>query len=853
MGFCMPTDATAAEPDWFLRDYAPAAGVYDELRSSADELRPQWLDVREGFLQLGPEEFERRTRQAERMLYENGVTYNVFGGDQQAQRPWRLDLLPLVLPAAEWSHVESALSQRARLLNLIVEDLYGDQRSLAEGWLPPEAVFSHPGFQRAFHGLPGSGAAPLCLYGAELARSPNGQWWVMADRTEAPAGPGYALENRIVSARMLPQIMHKVEVERLAPFFLRVQNALRRRVRRAVDNPRVVLLSSGPRNSLYFEDVYLARYLGYILAEGNDLAVRDEQVFLKTLSGLMPVDVILSRGAEFGIDPLEVGGHASHGVSGLLQAIRAGSVAVANRPGCGLLEAPVFMAYLPGLCRHLLGEDLQTPSVATWWCGQAPALEYVLEHFDNLVIKPAFLASGSEEILPRDLPKAKREELRNQILARPCSYVAQETVARSASPVWENGKSSAGHLAIRCFLVDEGESYSIMPGGLIRVAPDTSPMQLSVTAGAGSKDLWIRSEGPVAPVSLLVPENQPVALRRTGALFPSRVADDLYWLGQSLDRAEYLTRLLRAVVDRLASEDDDAFPELPRMLRALVDQGQLEAGFVMSEFTAQLPALEENLPVSLFDDSEAHSLARAMSELQRLAARTRDWLSADTWLKFNQAASNFMDAGSRDRNDLGDVLDTLNRLLLDLASASGLIANGMIRGPAWRFLDMGRRIERGRNVAILLRSTMLGEAPPDKPIMKALLEVLDCRMTYRSRYLDNLQANAVLDLAITDETCPNSIGFQLGMLSEHVDTLPQISDSPLRSEEKRLVMSAIHLVRMLTPEDLASPSGSTLQASIERVERRLKQLSDVLNRRYLVHASSPRQILPEVQQQRRIL
>ncbi|MFV0444671.1 MAG: circularly permuted type 2 ATP-grasp protein [Planctomycetaceae bacterium] len=835
--------AAAAEPHWFSASYVPPPGVYDEFTSAPGVVRPQWEEFREASRHLSKDEFERRARQAERMLIENGVAYNAFGESAELQRPWRLDLLPLVLGDADWSQLEDSLSQRARLLNCLIDDLYGPQRCLKEGWLPREVVFAHPSFQRAFHGLPRSTESSLMLYGAELARSPNGQWWVMADRAESPAGPGYALENRIITARMLPQVIHRVGVQRLAPFFIRLQNALRRRALKAKESLRIVLLSMGPRNSLFFEDVYLARYLGYTLVEGSDLAVRDNQVFLKTLSRLVPVDVIFSRGFESGIDPLELGGYAPQGVSGLLNAVRAGNVAVANTPGCGLVESPVFMAFLPSLCQRFLGEELRTPSIATWWLGDAGARREVESRFNDLVIKPAFHASGSEEILPGKLSAIEREALRARIAASPYDFVAQETVARSSAPVWEFNQLQVGHVAYRCFLVSDGDEYSLMPGGLIRMATDTTPMQLSINAGAESKDLWIQSHGPIEQVTLLVPEDEPVVLRRTGALFPSRVADDLYWLGSSLDRCDFLTRLLRSAIDRLALEDDAGSPALSLLMRALAEQGQIEPDYLVSELAEQLPPIEDALTQGLLNDAAAGGLARALHELRRLAARTRDWLSAETWHKLNQSAERFLSSKINRWDDLADIIGLLTELQQDLASVGGLIQNGMIRGPSWRFLELGRRIERARNIGSLIRSTLLEPERPSREVLRAVIDVLDCRMTYRTRYLDNIQPNGVFDLAMTDETNPNSIAFQVALLSDLVDTLPLETEHPLRTEEKRLVMAAVHLVRMLTPEALAAPDRQEVRDALEQLEAKLKSLSEVLNRRYLVHAGGPRQLL----------
>jgi uncharacterized circularly permuted ATP-grasp superfamily protein/uncharacterized alpha-E superfamily protein len=826
-------------------NYAPPAGVFDEVFAAPQSPRTHWKRFLDVFQRVPAEVFAQRSTQADRLLIENGVTYNVFGDGKESQRPWRLDLLPVVVSSEDWDRLEQALEQRARLLDLVIRDLYGSQRLIRQRHLPPEIIYAHPGFVRPFHALRPETEPALLLYSAELARASDGQWWVMADRAEAPPGAGYALENRIVTSRTIPQLMHRVGVQRLAPFFIRLQNALKKRAPRPGENPRIVLLTSGTRHPHYFEDVYLARYLGLTLVEGGDLATRDDHVFVKTLGGLVQVDVIFSRGSEGGIDPLELGGGSPHGVPGLLQAIRKGHVQVANIPGCALIESPVFMAFLPALCRHLLGETLAAPSIATWWCGQAEHCKYVLGHLDQLVIKPAFERSGSDEFLPELLSREAVADLRARIAARPYDFVAQEKVARSAAPVWHNGTVRCGHVAVRTYLVSDETGFSLMPGGLIRIAPTIEPMELSITAGEGSKDLWVLADGPVEQVTLLVPEDQPVPLRRTGAMFPSRVADDLFWLGQSLDRADFLCRLLRSVVERLTAESEEDQPELPVLVRALAYQGQIEPGFAVDDFSGQLPALEESLPRAVFDSTEPRGITQAVSEMLRLASEARDWLSPDAWRTIHQVATEFLFGNTQRRSDLADVLSTLNQVLVDLASVSGLIQDGMIRGPAWRFLDMGRRIERGRDTIGIVRSTLMTGQVPDKAVLRALVEVLDCRMTYRSRYLDNIQQNAVLDLAVTDETNPHSVAFQALSIADHVDALPQDLLTPLRTEEKRAAMAAVHAVRMLTPHQLTESPPSSVEAVLGTLEQQFRTLAETLTRKYLLHSGIPRQITDE--------
>ena len=831
------------EPSLAIPPVAPSH-VYNEAFEANGQPRPAWREMLARVQQISVEDFSHRSEQAQRQLYENGVTYNVFHEGTQSQRPWRLDLLPVMFSAAEWSRLDAGLRQRARLLNWIARDCHGDRTLIHDGSLPPEVLFANPGFVRAFVGLHLHGPSITC-YAAELARSPDGTWRVMADRADSPAGAAFALENRIVVSRTVPPSLHEKPFQRLAPFFLRMQNSLRKLGSQHTENPRIVLLSPGEKLPYYFEDVYLARYLGYSLVEGADLAVRDDRVFLKTLAGLVPIDVIVSRGIERGIDPLELGGREPHGVPGLLRVLREGKVAVANTPGAGLVESPIFMASLPSLCRRCLGEDLILPSIATWWCGDPQQFRYVRERFLELVIKPAFQASGSDERLPRQMSPDAQRKLLDEMAAKPHLYVAQELIARSSVPVFRDGQVKFGHLALRTFAVADDDDYSVMPGGLVRVAPTTDPMELSISAGEGSKDLWVLSDGPVAKVSLLTDEGQPVPLRRTSAIFPSRVADDLFWFGQSLDRADFLSRLLRSAIERLTTESLADSPELPWLIHALADQGQLEPAFAINELSASLPALADALPRMVADLDEARGLAMAVSELSRLASLERLWMSPDSHRKVRETARAFLLSAEQGWTSLVDVLAAVNQMILDLAAVSGLIHDGMIRGPAWRLLDIGRRIERTRDTAALLRSILSSEQPNERAVWKSLLEVIDCRMTYRSRYLDNLQQNAVLDLCLTDETCPRSIVSQLIALADHVEALPADLQSVLRTDEKRSVMATLHAIRMISEQQLADRPGKEIMEIMTSTEQQMKHLSDVLTRRYLLHSGAPRQITSE--------
>ncbi len=383
--------------------------AYDELSADGVTPRSHWSHLMEALREIGTEELGRRCARAERRIRENGITYNIYSDPQGANRPWEIDIVPFLIPAEEWRFIERGIIQRARLLNLILEDLYGSQALLKNGYFPAELLYANPAFLRPMVGVQVPGASYLHMLAVDLARSPDGQWWVLSDRTQAPSGSGYALENRTIVSDVLPDLFRSSNVLRLAPFFKAQRDALAALASCA--NPRIVLLTPGPHNETYFEHSYLARYLGFTLVEGADLTVRDRCVYLKTVDGLDRVDVILRRVDDSFCDPLELRSDSLLGVPGLVGAIVAGNVRVANALGSGVIETAAIMPFLPGLCRHLTGESLKLPSVATWWCGQPYALDWVLNHLDAVVVKPAFPSRGMEPVFGARLEQDEKGKL----------------------------------------------------------------------------------------------------------------------------------------------------------------------------------------------------------------------------------------------------------------------------------------------------------------------------------------------------------------------------------------------------------------------------------------------------------
>jgi uncharacterized circularly permuted ATP-grasp superfamily protein/uncharacterized alpha-E superfamily protein len=846
------TGGSQVVPDAMASGYQPDPSGYDELFAGAGRVREHGQKMFAQLVELGEFELRRRSDQAQRMIRENGTTYNAYGDPRETVRPWNLDLLPVVFSTSDWEQVSAGIEQRTQLLSAILLDVHGPQLLLQRGLLPAELLFTHPGFQRSFAGQRPPGNCFVNFSATNLIRHPDGTWAVAADRTDAPQGAGYALENRIVVSRLLPAVIHDCRVERLAGFFITMQEMLRGLAPQHRENPRIVLLSQGPRSPNYFEDAYLSRYLGYTLVEPGDLTVRSDRVMLKTLGGLLQVDVILRRLSDLYGDPLEIRSDPGKGVTGLLQAVRAGQVAVANPLGSSLLESPAFLPYLPRLCRELLGSELLLPSIPTWWCGDPESRQYVLENLDDLQIRSAFRSGRLPAIAIEDLEGLSRSELRAAIQKYSRHFIAQRQPEYSTAPVFGREGWQASRVALRAYAVLSAAGCSVMPGGLLRVASDPRKLDLSILAGEGSKDAWVLARGPVQEVSLLQAAGRGIELRRSGAELPSRVADNLFWLGRYVERADGGTRLLRTTVSRLASESGAVgLPELGKLLRCLAAQGQIEPGFAVDEIRRQLPEIERMLPAFALDSRQPNSILSILFSMHRLANLVRDRISIDSWRILHHIQQDLQPLMDQPRVDLADLLALLNRILIDLAAFSGLVADSTTRTQGWRFLEIGRRLERSVLIIENVRNTLVETSSHEPAVMEAVLEVADSIMTYRSRYLSNVQPAPVLDLLLTDETNPRSLVFQLATLAEHVEQLPRDDTQPLRRPEQRIAITALDAVRLVELEMLTESDRKgrrlRLDQMLEHVADQLPRLSDLISHRYLVHAGIPRQLAENVE------
>ena len=796
--------------------------------------RPHWAPLMQALNEIGTAELARRWARAERRIRENGITYNVYGDPQGSDRPWKIDMIPLIIPPDQWAEIEAGLIQRASLLSEILKDIYCEQQLVKSGLVPSELLLANPNFLRPMVGATVPAASYLHLLAVDLARSPDGQWWVLADRTQAPSGAGYALENRIIVADVLPDLFHSSQVQLLAQFFRAQREALQ--ALSPVPDPRIVLLTPGPLNETYFEHSYIARYLGFTLVEGTDLTVRDRAVFLKTFTGLQKVDVILRRVDDSFCDPLELRGDSLLGVPGLVDAVLAGNVRIANALGSGVIESASIMPFLPGLCQALRGEKLLLPSVATWWCGQPSPRKWVLNNLDSVVLKPAFPSHKMEPVFAANLDAEARAKLTARIEAEPHAFVAQEQITLSRLPVWEGGSLESRPLVLRTYVLNTGNGWTVMPGGLVRVAGEDGQV-VSMQRGGHSKDAWVLSDEPVDRFSLLRPRNVPIELRHDTPPLPSKTGLNFFWLGRYVERSEVATRVLRTVVSRFPHAGWNELQCLVRLYSAL---GLSESKLPKDKNARTLPLrFQQELLSVLSDHDRVDGLAWSIEHAYQAGNRVRERLSLDMVHLLNKLRSILPE----EAQTLDDYPLTLSSCMELLASFAGLERENIHRGPGWHFLSIGRRLERGLSLCRQLRQMAQPFGESDWPLLEQMLEAADCSMTYRARYYTTLQPLPVLDLLLKARANPRSLDFQLAKLVELYQKLPRHVPADLETmREAVIALRSFDLGKLHYPlpnaEKQSQGAGfKLLRGFLDDLEQVLLSWSRNLTASYFSHVS----------------
>jgi uncharacterized circularly permuted ATP-grasp superfamily protein/uncharacterized alpha-E superfamily protein len=820
-----------------LSQYAPRDSRYDEMLDEIQIPRPHWRAFLSHLEGLPVETVRARSRFVNDAIASDGVTYNVYADPKGKNRPWELDVLPLILPAHEWKSIAAAVAQRARLLDAVLGDLYGPQMLLAEGLIPPALVFGQRSFLWPAHKIAPPGGVALHVYAADLARSPDGRFWFLADRTRGPSGAGYALQNRMTLSRAFPEAFRELQVEQLAPFFSALSDSLYRLAPTHGEAPLAVLLTPGPYNETYFEHSFLARYLGFPLVEGQDLIVRGDSVYLKTLRGLRRVHAILRRLDDDYCDPVELRADSALGVPGLMHAVRAGNVLIANALGSAVLETGAFAGFYPAVNERLFGEKLLMPEIATWWCGEAPALDYVIAHLDQLVIKPTYPSHRMEPVFGHTLDAAGRARIIERMRGQPHAYVAQEWVQLSHAPAWERDSERLLPRAttLRVFAVRTPTGYMVMPGGLARIAPEGGDV-VSMQWGGSSKDTWMLTDRPVARIPLRRPRLGVEDVAKSAVDIPSRVGENLFWMGRYTERCEGVARVLRAALVRLA----DAAPEAKPQIASLEE---------VSRRLEVLPPLEESTNgaadflAAVSDPEVGGGIAANVLRLHACANQVRERMSTDNWHVFNRLPQRLPGGNAT----LGDALESLDEIMMACVSLAGFAMDDMTRDETWQFLLLGRRIERLAHLARIVASVLALPANARASALEWLLEAANSIVTFRARYRRAPELLPVLHLVVFEETNPHAIAFQLDEVGKTLARVVKELDAdkaqsapvdPMASLAEELARADLTGFEVEEGDALEAASAS-LSSLLARVERAAFGLSDDLQRRFFTYAGTP--------------
>jgi uncharacterized circularly permuted ATP-grasp superfamily protein/uncharacterized alpha-E superfamily protein len=816
---------------------------YDEMTGTNGALLPGWSELAAELDAIGGEGLRGLTGQVDRLLEDDGVTYTPVAevaadpaAGTAAPERWRLDPLPLVVEDAEWTKLEAALVQRSTLFDALLSDVYGANKMIDNGLVPPELVYQHPDYLRPAHGITIPGAHQLFFHAVDVCRGAAGEFMALGDRTQAPSGAGYAMADRRVVSRVLPDLFRRSAPRGLGAFFHTMRSALASVAPNEAEDPRVVVLTPGTHSETAFDQAMLASLLGVPLVESADLTIRRGRLWMLSMGRFEPVDVVVRRVDAYWSDPLDLKPASRLGVVGLSEACRRGTVTVVNTLGSGVLENPALAPYLPRLARAVLGETLKMPTVPTFWCGDDAQRSHVLAHLDQMVIRPT---GRGESVFPALLSRADQDTLRVRLAAEPTRWVWQQVAPFSEAPMAKPGGLVAGEVSMRLFTVAHGSGYVAMPGSLGRV--QDAELVGGRSRSSVAKDVWVRSgrtetadrrEGRV-----WLYEGPLVQPERPESTSSPRVLEDMFWLGRYTERTEDLTRLLMVARERV---DDFRFrPEhlgagcVPVLIDAVSDltgTPRFEAG------ADPLVRLRE----LMVNSWESGTVAQSLAGLRESARSVRDQLSGDTWMVLgstDRAVAELVESPG----DGGMALSsTQTAILSSMLALSGLASENMVRDPGWYFMDLGRRLERAQQVTALLRSTLTRShsSAVDSLVIESVLSASESGVTYRRRYRARIQVATMLELLLLDAGNPRSLAYQVAQARADLRALP---DSSGTSRPQRKLEDLEGTLRRARPEelDLVDDSGGRpeLLALLEALHEALRGIADAIAAQHFWHPS----------------
>ncbi len=831
----------------------------DELFSLNEGIKPYWNKFFEKLEKIGDENLGSRQKDMDWLLSENGVTYNVYNDPKGMHRPWNLNIIPFMLHESEWALVERGLKQRAMLLNLVLKDVYGNRELIKNGVIPHEVIYGHRGFLRQCADISYNTEILLSVYAADLSRGTDGRLWVVNDRAEAPSGMGYALENRSTTSRIQPDIFGSMKVKRLSGFFHDFNQMLVNASPEKKENPNIVILTPGSLNETYFEHAYLSSFLGYPLVQGRDLVVRDGYLWMKSLKGLKQVDVVLRRVDDIFTDPLELREDSQLGVAGLLDVVRRKNVTVLNPIGSGVIENPGLIPFMPAIAKYFLNEDLLLPQIASWWCGQQKEMNYVLENLSHLVIKQIDRTNRESIYFGELMSISELESLKKRIIARPYGFVAQEKINFSTAPNYVQGGFEARNMVARAFCIAPKEDYSVMPGGLVRVAPDSKTIRVSNQRGGTSKDFWVlQDRQSKANQNPNWQSKSPVSVSGLDDL-PSLTAENLYWAGRYVGRTLVNARFLRMVLKQMALvQNPNIRQESAKMdvlLKAVTHLTGTYPGFTKKDKEGknakELP-YEELLSV-IMDRNRVGSLAHTLTMFGNSYYAIRNLWSSDMWRVFENIQNLWQSfEGGKDRS-INRIIKVLNQLITRLIAFMGLIEESIMVQQGLLLYFIGLQLEQSSLTITKCRSLL--SIKYDEQVEYELLEYLltshESLNIYRYSYRSYIKIEHVLDLVLLDLQYPRSLTFMLNRLQKDIARLPHSQEDNHLAKYEKYVFEAFSKLRLVETRKLVltDSDNDVLREQLDQLCSELSELiyntSQSISKTYFDHTDRQNQLVTQ--------
>lgn len=819
----------------FFSDYFKDFENYDEVLKSDMSINPNWEKLLKNFSKLGMDELKKRQNDLDWLLAENGVTYNVYNDPNGLNRPWSLNIIPFVIDHNEWKTIEKGLQQRAHLLDLVLKDIYGDQELIKNGIVPSEIIFAHKGFLRPCYQIQYKTPQQLLIHSADLARGPDGRMWVVNDRTEAPSGMGYSLENRFSVREVAPDFFKEINVKQPFDFFKDFNDLLINSACTNKENPTIVILTPGPHNETYFEHAYLSSFLGYPLVKGNDLVVRENKVWIKTLKGLIQVDVIYRRVDDAYSDPLELKGNSYLGVTGLLNVVRAQNVSIINPIGSGVLENPGLIPFMNSVCNYFLKEELILPQIASWWCGQEKERKFVLENIKKFVVKPIDNTHRKHIYFCEFLDDNEIEALKKEILAKPYRYVAQEKISFSTAPNLTKENLEPRKVMCRTFAVANKESFSIMPGGLVRVASERKVLRVSNQKGGTSKDFWVTNNNENSFKKRQRYHWHHSSSNNFSGIenLPSNTAENLFWSGRYLARTLVTARYIRMVLHQMTNSEfnkrESDTETLHILFQSVTHLTSIFPGFTGKNKEKALENPLEEIAIVLFDEKQFGSLANSLSSFKNSYYSLRNLWSKDMWRVYEMLEKIWRKFDKKNHNNIPKITKLLDEVITRLIAFIGLIEESILVDQGLLLYFIGFQMEQAIMTVDKSRAllTIRYDEEVEYEILESLLNSHESLNIYRYSFKSYLNVENVIKLILLDDSYSRSLKYQLNRIQKDIFRLPKRTDDDELTFVQKSILKACDIVENARASVLIHVDNDAFTRS--QLEELLAALSDVVH------------------------